>query len=134
MSKKRKLYSPQFNAKLVIEAIQGQKTTPELASQYDIYPTMINTWKRQLLESASELFDKGKTATKAQSDRVKHSPNVDVQTAHKLILHLHQTPPASPTRGAHLPLQKFLAHLSLTENGLAPAARTSHWGYLPHYK
>ncbi len=69
MSKKRKLYSPQFKAKLAIEAIQGQKTTPELASQYDIHPTMINTWKRQLLESASELFDKGKTATKAQSDK-----------------------------------------------------------------
>ena len=69
MSKKRKLYSPQFKAKLAIEAIQGRKTTPELASQYDIHPTMINTWKRQLLESASELFDKGKTATKAQSDK-----------------------------------------------------------------
>lgn len=60
MSKKRKLYSPPFKAKLAIEAIQGQKTTPELASQYDIHPTMIN--------NASELFDNGKTAHNAQSD------------------------------------------------------------------
>lgn len=28
MSKKRKQYSPQFKAKVAIEAIQGQKTTP----------------------------------------------------------------------------------------------------------
>jgi len=68
MSKKRKQYSPQFKAKIAIEAIQGQKTAPELASQYGIHPTMINTWKRQLLESASELFDKGKSASKAQSN------------------------------------------------------------------
>ena len=68
MSKKRKQYSPQFKAKVAIEAIQGQKTTPELSSQYEIHPTMINTWKRQLLENASELFDKGKSASKAQSN------------------------------------------------------------------
>ena len=43
MSKKRKQYSPQFKAKVAIEAIQGQKTTPELSSQYEIHPTMINT-------------------------------------------------------------------------------------------
>jgi transposase-like protein len=68
MSKKRKLYSPQFKAKIAIEAIQGQKTTPELASQYDVHPTMINTWKRQLIDQASELFAKGKAASQAQSD------------------------------------------------------------------
>jgi transposase len=50
MSRKRKQYSPQFKAKVAIEAIRGQKTTPELASQYDIHPTMINNWKRDLLE------------------------------------------------------------------------------------
>ena len=68
MSKKRKQYSPQFKAKIALEAVQAQKTTAELASQYDIHPTMINTWKRQLLEHASELFDNGKSAQKAQAD------------------------------------------------------------------
>lgn len=68
MSRKRKQYSPQIKAKIAIEAIQGYKTTPELASQYDIHPTMINTWKRQLLENASELFDNGKSASQNQSD------------------------------------------------------------------
>jgi transposase len=29
---------------------------------------MLNTWKRQLLENASSLFDQGKSANKAQSD------------------------------------------------------------------
>ena len=72
MSKKRKHYSPQFKAKIALEAIQAQKTTSELASQYDIHPTMINNWKRQLLENASELFDNGKSAQKSHSDAQSH--------------------------------------------------------------
>jgi len=68
MSRKRKQYSSQFKAKVAIEAIRGQKTTAELASQYDIHPTMINNWKRDLLEKASDLFDSGKAVSKAQSE------------------------------------------------------------------
>ena len=68
MSRKRKQYSPQFKAKVAIEAIRGQKTTAELASQYDIHPTMINTWKRDLLDKASELFDNGKTTSQVQAE------------------------------------------------------------------
>jgi transposase-like protein len=29
----------------------------ELAAQYEIHPTMINIWKRQLMEGASDLFE-----------------------------------------------------------------------------
>jgi transposase len=62
MSRKRKQYSPQFKAKVAIEAIRGHKTTAELASQYEIHPTMINNWKRDLLEKASDLFDTTKAS------------------------------------------------------------------------
>jgi transposase len=68
MSRKRKQYSAQFKAKVAIEAIRGQKTTAELASQYEIHPTMINTWKRDLLDKASELFDSGKTTNHVQAE------------------------------------------------------------------
>ena len=68
MSRKRKQYSPQFKAKVAIEAIRGQKTTAELASHYDIHPTMINNWKRDLLDKASELFDNGKTTIQVQAE------------------------------------------------------------------
>lgn len=68
MSRKRKQYSPQFKAKVAIEAIRGQKTTAELASQYEIHPTMINNWKRDLLDKASELFDNGKPTNHVQAE------------------------------------------------------------------
>ena len=68
MGKKRKQYSPQFKAKVALEALQGMKTVAELSSQYDIHPTMINGWKRQLLEGASNLFESTQEKRKQQSD------------------------------------------------------------------
>lgn len=60
MSNKRKQYNPQFKAKVALDAVRGEKTVPELASQYSLHPTVINNWKRQLLESASMVFENGK--------------------------------------------------------------------------
>jgi len=57
MSNKRKQYSPAFKAKVALDAVRGEKTVSELASGYSLHPTVINNWKRQLLESASDLFE-----------------------------------------------------------------------------
>ena len=67
MSKKRKQYSAQFKAKVALEAIQGVKSVPELASQYEVHPTAINGWKRQVVERASELFESAETGRKQES-------------------------------------------------------------------
>jgi len=69
MSNKRKQYSPQFKAKVALEAVQGAKTISELSSQYEVHPTMINTWKRQLLEAASSLFEKGSEASQTNESQ-----------------------------------------------------------------
>lgn len=41
MSNKRKQYSPQFKARIALEAIKGDKIVPELASQYELHLTLI---------------------------------------------------------------------------------------------
>jgi transposase-like protein len=68
MSKKRRQYNPEFKAKIALAAIRGGKTASELAAQHEIHPTMLNTWKRHLLENASTLFDNGTSSSQAKSD------------------------------------------------------------------
>ena len=72
MSKnKRKQYSPQFKAKVALEAARGDKTVAQLSSQYDLHPTVINNWKRQLLNSASEIFEAGRQKKAQQGTQEK---------------------------------------------------------------
>jgi transposase-like protein len=43
-----------------MEAIRGRKTIQEIAADPSIHSIQLSQWKRQLLESASELFGQGK--------------------------------------------------------------------------
>jgi len=61
MSQKRKRHSAEFKAKVALEAVKGLKTSSELAREYQVHPTQISQWKRQLLEMLPEVFNNGKT-------------------------------------------------------------------------
>ena len=54
----RKKYNSAFKAKVALEALGEQKTLAELASEYDVHPTQITNWKKELMERAGEVFDK----------------------------------------------------------------------------
>lgn len=64
MSKKRTQYSSEFKAKVALAAIRGDETIPQLAARYGIHPTQINSWKRQLIEQAAELFSRSNNLSK----------------------------------------------------------------------
>ena len=70
MGKKRKQHSPQFKAKVALAALQNEETTAQLVSRFDIHPTMISAWKRQLLDNAGELFDKGQKSRKQTEGQI----------------------------------------------------------------
>jgi len=69
---KRKRYSKEFKAKVALEAIKGQKTANEIASEYEVHVSQINTWKKQLLESAPEVF-----GGKAERSAAEHEAEKD---------------------------------------------------------
>lgn len=56
---KRKQHSPEFKAKVALEALKGAETVSELASRFGVHPTMIHQWKRALLDGASGVFERG---------------------------------------------------------------------------
>ena len=69
MSKRpRRNHGAVFKAKVALEAIKGEQTLVELSERFQVHPNQIAEWKKQLLERASEIFDKEK---KSQGPDVK---------------------------------------------------------------
>jgi transposase len=65
---KRKRYSKEFKARVVLAAIKGQKTASELASEYAVHVSQINLWKKQALEALPEVFGQGQEREEAQRE------------------------------------------------------------------
>lgn len=70
MSKKRNRYSAEFKAKVALSALRNDETMAELAARFAVHPTMINAWKRSLVESAAEIFQKGHKSRKQDEAQV----------------------------------------------------------------
>ncbi len=65
----RKQHSPAFKAKVAIEALREESTIQELAVRFNIHPTQISKWKRQLLDGVVDVFQKGKGLQKCDSEK-----------------------------------------------------------------
>ena len=53
----RRSHSPVFKAKVALAALREDKTMAELCKEFELHPTQINDWKRQLLDRAADVFD-----------------------------------------------------------------------------
>ena len=53
MSKRpRRNHAPVFKAKVALETLKGNQTIVELAERYQVHPSQITEWKKQLLAHA----------------------------------------------------------------------------------
>lgn len=55
----RRWHSSEFIARVALEALKGQKTLNELASEFGVHPVQIAQWKRQLQEASASIFESG---------------------------------------------------------------------------
>lgn len=56
MSQKRQRRSPQFKAKLAVEALKGDQSLSELAARHGVDPRQILRWKNQLIDECESIF------------------------------------------------------------------------------
>lgn len=77
MAGKRRRYSAEFKAKAVRELLEGNATLSEVASKYDVNPTMLSTWRKQLFDNASTVFDTEKAIKERREADEKHESEVD---------------------------------------------------------
>ena len=67
---KRRNFDGNFKAKVALEALQEKSTLAELASKYEVFPTQISDWKKELLSKAGSFFDTPKNKKKEKSEDV----------------------------------------------------------------
>lgn len=55
---KNKKWSAAAKFEIVLQALNGDCTINELCSRYQVAPSQVHAWKKQLLDQGKELFDK----------------------------------------------------------------------------
>jgi len=54
----KKRHSKEFKAKVAIDALRGEMAVQELAQKYEVNPSQVTLWKKQLIENATTAFNK----------------------------------------------------------------------------
>ena len=67
----RRQHGAQFKAKVAIEAIKAVKTTNELGALYEVHPTQITKWKKQLLSEAPGVFSDRRSKVRADDEALR---------------------------------------------------------------
>ncbi len=60
MTKKRRQHTAQFKFRVALEAASEAKTVSQIASEYEVHPTLVRNWKKQLLSEGADVFQRGK--------------------------------------------------------------------------
>jgi len=55
---KRRHFTPEEKAKIVIEVLREEKTLNEIAAEYEIHPNQLSRWKAEFLNNAARAFSK----------------------------------------------------------------------------
>ena len=57
-NEERRTHSPEFKARVAMEALKGIKPVHQIASENEIHPVQVSQWKKELQEGMSEIFER----------------------------------------------------------------------------
>jgi transposase-like protein len=71
MTARRRQHRAEFKATVALEAIRGERTIHELATESGVHPVHITPWKKVLLEEVSTRFSSRRGAKSTEEDALK---------------------------------------------------------------
>jgi transposase len=54
---KRRIFSPEFKVRVILELISGEKGLMQASREYGIKDTVLSRWKQEFLERATQIFE-----------------------------------------------------------------------------
>jgi len=70
MAKKRRKFSPQFKAEVVLEVLSGSRSQAEICRMHDLSPNLLALWKAAFLERAPSLFEPDTPRRDERAERI----------------------------------------------------------------
>ena len=64
---RNKKWSPSAKFEIALLAIKNETTLNEICKRYEVAPSQVHAWKKQLLEQGQQLFDKNDKKAEAAS-------------------------------------------------------------------
>ena len=55
----RRVHSPEFKARVALDALQNNEQLAQVAARYSLHPVQVCQWKNHLINSANKLFQAG---------------------------------------------------------------------------
>ena len=68
--RKRKRFTPEFKAKVVIEALDVESSEAEICRRHNITEEQLSQWKRHFVENVASLFESNRKQSDASTERI----------------------------------------------------------------
>ena len=56
-TKRRKVHTPEYKAKVALEALRSGKTINQIGQEFDVHPVQVGLWKKAIQDQAKTLFE-----------------------------------------------------------------------------
>jgi transposase-like protein len=67
MPRRRKIHEPSLKARVALEALKERETVAQIAKRFEVHPTQVHQWKSKLVDEAAELFERDRSAPRAEA-------------------------------------------------------------------
>ena len=68
--RKRRNFTPEFKAKVVLETLSGESSQAELCRRHNLSEEQVSKWKQQFVENAASLFKSKDKPSKDETERI----------------------------------------------------------------
>ena len=70
VKRKRRNFTPEFKAEVVLEALRGESSQAEVCRRHNLSEEQVSKWKQQFLENVTSLFESKDKPSKEERERI----------------------------------------------------------------